>query len=400
MSWLAVAYYRLKALAASPLTLLLMLLVPVAGSILAGALAGGQTGSIPVAVVDEDQSDYAQMVLTRLSRRPVLQVEAMDREAALLAVQRRRVEVALVMTPGFEERIRQGEREALVELVKAPSSLAAEMTGEYLASEVVRLAANVRAANEVTNAYGKRGLVPTSEKQRLWSEVWAETDSHWEPEPLMTMTYREWSGSADLSPVAEDALPWKAQEVPFSLLASLVLFNTLLGAGGLVRDRAQGMLPRVRTTRAGLVRYQAGSGLAVALLGAATIALSAFGLWWVTGQPPALGLSAGAVLVAYLVAVSGLSLLAGLVFRTDQQLQAAVPLVTLATGILGSGAGVLGDISARFEQMAWFTPQGWMLSGLRASALGAGAGGYLVPVVVLLVVGLVSFAVSWRLGLR
>lgn len=62
---LTVTYYRLKALAASPLTLLLMLLVPAAALFTLPTPTRPGQAAIPFGIVDLDGSEYSRLVAER-----------------------------------------------------------------------------------------------------------------------------------------------------------------------------------------------------------------------------------------------------------------------------------------------------------------------------------------------
>ncbi|MFZ5824033.1 MAG: ABC transporter permease, partial [Bacillota bacterium] len=257
---LYVAFYRLKMLAASPLTLLLMLLAPAMVLLAISAVASPRQAAIPVAVVDQDRTEYSRLLVQRLQGRSILRVTLLDEAEAVRLVQTRRLEAALVIEPGLQEAILAGQSEGRIRVVKSPASMVAEMAAEYLASEVVRLQANTLAAGRVVAAYEARGLG----RDGLWQEAWTYADSFWEPEPLMRIDYQEMQAGRPVSDQASPAVPLTL----YGLVASLVLFNTLLTAGSLIDERRSGVLLRLRTTHVGPGRYLGGTALAAALTGA------------------------------------------------------------------------------------------------------------------------------------
>ena len=256
--------------------------------------------------------------------------------------------------------------------------MVAEMVAEYLASEVVRLQANTLAADQVVEAYEARGLGRDS----LWQEAWTYADSFWEPEPLMRIDYREMQAGRPVSDQTSPAVPLTLH----GLIASLVLFNTLLTAGSLIDERRSGVLLRLRTTHIGPGRYLAGTALAAALTGAATLVAALA----VVGHTP--GPVETALLAVYLAASTGASLAAGALLRTRFELQVTAPLLTLFTGLLGGGGTVLAGLSHRFTTLALFTPQGWLLEGLRAHAAG---GSPWLACAVLTLWGLILGVLGW-----
>lgn len=389
MRVLIIAWYRLKSAAGSPLTVLLMLLVPVAAVLAADALWVRSGGAIPVAVADLDRTPWSRLVVERLAARDVLSLSETSAAEAARRVQTQRAEAAFILEAGFMDRVAAGRWDGAVRLLKSPASLLAEMAGEYAASEVMRLAANSRAASDVVAEYRRLGRVAPAAADRLWQEAWDHADSYWEPEPLMTLSYRELQGGRAAVPAGTTR-----RGVPlYALLATLVLFNSLLAAGWMVEDRRSGVLHRTITTGTRLTTYVAGHGLAVLVVGAATLAGALGVLAW-RGSAPDLAGPDVALLGSYLACAAGLSMLVSMAFRSGARLQVAVPFLTLLTALLGSGLAGLGDLAGRLRALAYLTPQGWLLAGLRERlAVGLPP---LVPAVVLLgAAAACLIAVSW-----
>lgn len=171
----------------------------------------------------------------------------------------------------------------------------------------------------------------------------------------MSIDYRE--GTVN-GPGGSTAAP---SAVLYGLVASLALLNGLLAAGALIDDRQNGLLRRLRTVRMPTGTYLLGTALFIVIVAAATLGatLPAAGLPWV------------ALLAAYLVAVAGLGLLLGAVLQSRFQLQVVAPLLSLFTGLIGGGSSLLVGLSGRFAALALLTPQGWLLKGLQAAAVGS-----------------------------
>ncbi|MDF2630055.1 MAG: family transporter protein [Symbiobacteriaceae bacterium] len=233
------------------------------------------------------------------------------------------------------------------------------MVGEYMAAEVTRLVSNAMAADMVVDAYRERQLAIQ------WQDVWDRADGHWQQGVLLPVEHRESPGPAPAAAAGRGA----NVAAVYGLLASLVLYNGLLTASWMIEDRNSGVLRRLVTTSTRPERYLLGSSLAMGLVAVVTVAgtLLAFryGLGWdVVGGGREL-LLAG----AYVVAVTGLAVLAGALVRTEFQLQVSAPWVTVITGVLGAG-GTLSGLSDRLAIIGLATPQGWLLQGLAQSGDG------------------------------
>jgi len=368
---LELAGYRLKMIVGDRLCLALMVLLPLAAVLVAGAVGSRQGTAVPIAVVDHDRSTYSRLVIERLQGRGAVQVTEMAEAEAVRRVRAGRLEAAYIIAPGFEDRIRAGEPSGLVEIVKSPASLAAELIGEYLAGEAVRLASNVMAADNVVGEYARMGLVDAAGEDALWLAAWRHTDAQWEPAPLMRMDYREPRLGGVVDPSVPSA-PAVSDPALFGLAASLAMFNALLAARWIVDDRKRGILDRLRAVRAGVGDYMLGHMAAVFIVGAATFGVTVLAAAARLHIQPAVSGAAAGLLAAYLLAVSGLSLLLGTALRSDFQLQVAIPFLTLFTAVLGSGLVNLAQVSRAFRAVSLVTPQGWLMDGLHAALLGGG----------------------------
>ena len=71
-----------------------------------------------------------------------------------------------------------------------PNFLATGVVRELVASKITRLTTTIKASNRVVNLMERR-FGKLSESNQLWNEAYEYTDKQWEPEPLMTIDYRD-----------------------------------------------------------------------------------------------------------------------------------------------------------------------------------------------------------------
>lgn len=359
------AWYRLKIILGNPRDFIMLLLLPPLAVLLLGQVINTSLdpGVVPVAVTDLDQSEYSRLVVARMAAKPAVILAEMDEEAARRGVITHRLEAAFIIKQGFMEDVMAGRLEGLVQLLRSPSTLSPGALGELIASEVVRLSSNVTAADMVTERYS--GLqVPAAELKSLWMEAWAFTDAQWEPEPLMTVTYRQDGTVQPGEEGFEAGYHRGGLAAMFGLITALIMFLAVFLQEWLVEEKNNGMISRIRANGVNPSEYVLGNSLAVPVL------------LWGTTLPALVVLSLFSPVPVFLPSVILLLLFysftcyaGGLLLATrvcsSGQLQAAGLLVVLLTSIFGGSFLNLAEVTARFAFASFFTPQGWVLAGIQ-----------------------------------
>ena len=382
-----ITYYRFKLLAASPLTLVIMFLFPAAAVFLSGLTITSESHVIPIALVDQDKTPYSELVIERIKERPTLKIMLMGEDDAVRQVKSKKNEAAYVIEKGFMEQIQQGKPSQIIRIIKSPASLSAEMVGEYLAGEVMRLNTNETAAEIVVREYEKMGLADSHAVENLKKEALEYTDAQWRPEPLMPMEYREYLGEKP----REKESQINSILFPYGLLASLILFNAFLAVGWIIEERFNGIIPRVKSTTTGLRFYFAGNYLFIFIIGLLTLLFSMLLLRLGLGIRLNISLMTMILLISYLICISGMTMLFGVFLKTPFQLQVTAPLFTLTTGLLGGSFGNLSEVSGSFRMLSFITPQGWLLHGLGSAIFQPAPNTILLHVILLLAAGFVFF---------
>lgn len=169
-----------------------MIIIPLLITVSAGyALRYEKLNTIPVAMVDEDRSISSSLLMDRLTGKEGIDLVITDREKAEKMLENSQVEQIFIIKPGFAGSIERGESDGLIEMYSSPSSYSADFTREVVAGEAIRIIMNSMAANDVISKYSELGMDMGSDFR---DEVEAYADSFWEPEPLMTIDYRELRG--------------------------------------------------------------------------------------------------------------------------------------------------------------------------------------------------------------
>lgn len=384
--------YKLKMMFSDRLFFTAMLLIPLFITVATGyALRYEKLGVIPVAIVDEDDSEYSGIIVGRLSEKEGMHVEAVPGDEARKLLEDNAVEAVFILLEGFEERIVAGDTDGLIEMLSSPSSYSAGYIREVIAGEAIRFITANLAADWVEKRYGELGI---ETGDLLRGEVIAYNEGQWEPEPLMTIEYRELQGTE--AELAERATMPAATATSTGIITVFIMFYILFGSGWLVEERVNGTLKRLMAGPGALGLSYAGNILALLVSGLLQVMLFAAVDRLLFGVELLPGLPAYGVFIAYLLSVISLSLFLSSVFRTPAQLQATAPLTALLTGFAGGCFWNFVEMPERLQALALLTPQGWALKGINGLLLNpSDVSAAVLPILVLAAVSLILIPVSY-----
>ncbi|GEM_PF-3768312 len=363
------AIYRLKILSRSYQNLLVLFVLPpllilIMGQVMQEAV---DPSEVPVAVVDEDDSNYSRIITHRLAENPTLRVQEMEKTLARQEVISGNKEVAFILKSGFTEKINEGEVDNLLTVLNSPSSLLTEMLNEIAAGEITRLTSNVVSANLVVENY-RYYDIPYNEKEinALWQKAWDFSDKQWEPTPLVQLEshYVRAEGLSETIPPDYRA---EARNLIFmiSIFAVAMMFLSIFLHGWIVQERANGIRTRIKSSAAGLSLYTAGNSLAVlgALLLSSLLALGLGTLFLPVATPFSPQLLV--VIFFYLLSCAGISLFLASIAQTSAQMQLLGIMVTLFTSAFGVIFFHLEDTSIYLDFIIKLAPQSWLIHGTR-----------------------------------
>lgn len=392
MKLLIITFYKLKMMLNDRLFFAAMVVIPLFITIATGyALRYEKLNVIPIAVVDEDQSEYSRTLLDRLSKKEGFKIVTTTTEKALEMLKSNKIEEVFVIKKGFEEKIIHGENEQIIDMVKSPSSFSADFAGEVVAGEVIRFITGSMAADRVVKKYAGLGKPAGRE---LYKEVLEHVDSQWEPEPLMTINYREPEGNM-LKKADRVSMP-VATASSAGIIVAFMMFYVIFSSGWLIEERRNGTLKRLVSGPGALGYSFFGSICALMLSGMLQILLFsvidklAFGVDLFPGAWSYL------IFFVYLLAVISISLFLSSILKTPAQLQAGAPVFTLLTGFAGGCFWNFVEMPERLKQLSMLTPQGWALRGINSLLINpADVAVIVLPAVVLFAIPLILLPLSY-----
>lgn len=388
---LAIGWLNIQQIFRSPAELVGMIVLPLALTLVFGSAFGGagQTAVI-VPLVDEDASALSGQVATLIDEEPSLEVEMVERAEAQRRVEEREAGLAVVLSAGFGDDVLRGS--AAIEVLRDPASDTAWATSAVLQGVTTRMSGNVAAAFAAESiAGGGSGGMPT-----LRFEDYAAADRLWEPVPPVGVTGQtviasEVRGDAEMAPTNTQ------YSTGFTVM--FIMFVTFGGAAGILEEREQGTLRRLLvmpTSKATIIGGKITGIVMTALAQAAVlvgVGVALFRVPW-GADPVAVTL----LLVAYILAVTGLAVLVSSVVRSRDQFAGLSPLISVGLSMIGGSFWPLEIVSPFMQTLARFTPAGWAMIGLTdVVARNQGLAAAALPIAVLLGFAAVALAAGIKL---
>ncbi|MBE0477170.1 MAG: ABC transporter permease [Coriobacteriia bacterium] len=355
-----------------------MMLILVLGATFGGGfeprvgVQGGEGGPLARELA-EGVSDLGAMEVSRWE----------DRDALVLAVERGRVEVAVLIPEDYDEVLASG-REAAVEYVSRPDA-SAQALRSTIESVVVEQAAILRAAAFAAARAGaghEEALTTAREQAGEVARIDVGTEAVGELSPF------ERVGRFELG--------------AYSQLLLFVFLTSMTASTALIESRRLGVSGRMLATPTSTRTIVFGEGLgrlAVALLQGLFIILGTalvFGVDW--GDP----FGAVAVLLVFSLGASGTAMLMGSVLRNEEQAGGIGVVLGIGLGALGGSMVplmVMEVFSPTLYRVAHFTPHAWGIRAFETLILEGGSIADILPELgVLAGFAAVMYALgAWRL---
>ena len=367
---ITVLKYKLKILFSDKSFLIIITLIPLLLTFITGyALRFEKYNEIPIAICDNDDTDYSHMVLYGIQKRSIFKTYTVDEKQAIKLVKDNKVECAFIIKKGFKNNIITGNVTGIIDQVAHPSSVSKDIVREIVGSEVSRLILNVSAADWVVNEYiNLKVLSPEdiAKKESIWNEAWLYTNSLWEPEPPMKVEFKELrqdkvykqdtEGSENKN-ITAGSISFSA----FGMLVAFLMFLIMFNSSWLVDEKENGTLQRLISSSGALSSLFFGNILSLLFVGAVHVVLFAAVSKIIFGIDLLLNPINILVLFLYLLCTIGISLLISSILKTRLQLQSGAPLFSIITGFIGGCFWNFSEISGIIKTVSLFTPQGLAL---------------------------------------
>ena len=192
------------------------------------------------------------------------------------------------------------------------------------------------------------------------------------------------------------------EAVKFDVLALLapgmalmfLMYTVSYGGRSLLTERNQGTLPRLLVSPTTTFQVLGGKLIGIFMTGAAQMFILVegttllFKLQW--GDP----LAVTALVLAAVFGAVGWGMLLTAIAKTPGQVSAIGSAMMLTFGVLGGSFISLDNMPVWFRSITRITPNAWGMDGFNTLALGGGLHDILTPILALLAMGLLLFAIA------
>lgn len=366
---LIIAKAKMKSMISSKVFILVMLILPMVFVYAIGTIYSPDylSGGIPIAIVDEDHSQYSRFLMDLLKEEEIIQVIEVDEKTAYGMVADNVVEGAYVIKNGFEDLIRSNNYPS-IEVIKSSGSYGAEAITEIISSGVVRLISNARAANTVVGEYKNRGLITDEEIEKLWQEVYEKSESYWYPQQLMELDYTAVYYGEEVEPRGIVA---GATEGPIGILVSFLALFLGYGLISILKEREEGTLRRMYIISSSSMTIIIGNAVAMFLVAMFHVVILLSGFHYLLKISFGISLSQIIlILAAYsLLWISMIIYLAAMV-KHSNSIQSLYAVGVIITSMIGGCFWSLDLLPKPIQTLALFTPQGLTMVSMRFMELG------------------------------
>lgn len=321
----------------------------------------------------------------------VLEVKlATDEASARSAVENQLAGVAVVIPADFTEAALTPGQESAVKLYQDPTLTIGPGIVKDLINHFMDGFSGAKIAVEVTSQQlHASGLQPAPDVLQEAAVQYVSYLSNSSHDDMLSLT----------SPAGEveQINPGAAMIGPI-MAGMMIFFIFFMGANGaesIVREHEEGTLARLFTTPTPQIAILAGKfvGVLITLVIQAVVLLAAsaliFNISW--GQP----LTVGLVALGLIVAASGFGVMLMSFVKSTRQTGPVLGGVLTLTGMLGGlFTNGIPDLPAALDTASLAMPQGWALRAWKLALAGSGASEVLIPALVLVAMGLFTFAIG------
>ncbi|MEG0471877.1 MAG: ABC transporter permease [Solibacillus sp.] len=182
-----------------------------------------QDGQIPIAIVDEDNSELSEAFINELQQIDVLNIQLMSKQKALYALEKNELDSVFIVKHHFEKQLRNNKRHQLIEAYSTNRSYFYFAVKENISSLAQRKATQAKAAYEVKKLLNKYD----SDIQWSFDEIVAAGQQREERYELLTVDFSFYQKSS--TPTEKVVLlgSWGIWAF-FALISTFYLFDWII----------------------------------------------------------------------------------------------------------------------------------------------------------------------------
>lgn len=378
-----------------------------------GGMSGGDVSmtAIKVGVVNADQlpagsvldapigANIRSMFFDDSVKTWITATDYVDEASARAAIDKQEIGVAIIIPQNFTDRYLSGEKDTPVLILNDPTlSIGPAVVEDMVTMMVDGVAGGGIALQTIMERQQANGI----QSDRTQIPSWIQRYGDWYREFQRDLFHHPDRAAlvvvAPSAGQAETADPIQKM-MGLTMAGQMIFFAFFTGAYSMMsilREDQEGTLARLFTTPTDRTSILTGKFVAVfitVILQGLVLMVAghyAFGINW--GEP----VGAGLALMGQVIAATGLGVLLIAFVKNTRQGGPVLGGGLTALGMLGGlfTANMPNALPAAMNMIANFTPQGWVLKSWRLVMDGQSASDLLVPFTVLMVMGIIMFAVG------
>lgn len=378
-----------------------------------GGMSGGDVSmtAIKVGVVNADQlpagsvldapigANIRSMFFDDSVKTWITATDYVDEASARAAIDKQEIGVAIIIPQNFTDRYLSGEKDTPVLILNDPTlSIGPAVVEDMVTMMVDGVAGGGIALQTIMERQQANGIQPDRTQIPSWIQRYGDwyrefqRDLFHHPDRAALVVVAPSAGQAETADPIQKMMG-------LTMAGQMIFFAFFTGAYSMMsilREDQEGTLARLFTTPTDRTSILTGKFVAVfitVILQGLVLMVAghyAFGINW--GEP----VGAGLALMGQVIAATGLGVLLIAFVKNTRQGGPVLGGGLTALGMLGGlfTANMPNALPAVMNMIANFTPQGWVLKSWRMVMDGQSAGDLLVPFTVLMVMGIIMFAVG------
>lgn len=310
---------------------------------------------VRVALADCDESNLSQEIIAALEASGAYKVTLYSNaEQVRSEVRDGREEVAFIIPEGFEAKLLD-ESPLTIKVISLTTSASAPAASKVVEKTLTRHLLS-GAVSDIMRSYAvELGVEPDVDA------VVAAAVARLEAQPVLEVDVRPVGEAPQLNSNAEGF-----GQTAMGMMIQFTMFTVIFSAGEILEERKNKTWGRLLSTPTHRYSILGGKLLGAYLVGVVQIAILILAGSYLFGINFGSNIPGVIVLFGvFLLAVTGLGLFLSTIVRTMSQLQAASPMLIVATCMLGGCFWPLELVPPVMRTIARITPQAWVMDGLR-----------------------------------
>lgn len=371
MNALNIAKLKIKLLFYSPKNVVSLFIFPLLLIYLIGYIYSPQTlNQVPIAIVDEDNSEYSQRLISLIKENGIISVIDTTDEKARELIRKNKIEGAYVIKEGFQNYIKVDKQPSIL-VLRSPAAVGANSISEIITSGVVRLQSNSRAANIIVNEYKSLGILTEYDKDKLWQEVFDTSESYWYPEQLMKLSHRKINVDTSIDADESSPVVYQLSDGPLGIILMFLALSLGYVFSMIIKDKNEGTFKRVfliAGSRKDILLGYLYSMVCLLIIQSYFLIFVSDKIFNISFDIPKTALFL--LILLYCVYISAIVLAIGIGVNGASNLNNYYSLGAILTSIIGGSFWSTELIPSLLQRIALITPQGLILHMLKLTKLG------------------------------